>query len=116
MGQIAILNLKNINFTSMEEQKKEEKSLIHIDNVNIKRNPVTSVLGGGFIIITFLMYLVKYVIPAFVILKQEIPYEWYTPLLPLAIGILLVFINDDYFSRIFSRVDKVAAKKTDTQQ
>jgi len=99
----------------MEEQRKEN-SLIHIDNVNIKRNPVTSIIGGIFLLITALMYVVKYIIPAFVVLKQDIPYEWYIPLVPLLIGIVLIFINDDYFSRIFNRVDKVAAKKTDTPQ
>ncbi len=97
------------------EEKAKENSLIHIENVNIKRNPVTSIIGGVFLLITALMYVVKYIVPAFVVLKQEIPYEWYGPLVPLLIGILLIFINDEYFARIFSRVDKVAAKKTDTQ-
>jgi UDP-N-acetylmuramyl pentapeptide phosphotransferase/UDP-N-acetylglucosamine-1-phosphate transferase len=86
-----------------------------ISNADPKRNPVTSLLGGVFIVISSLMYIVKYIVPAFVILKQEIPFEWYVPLIPLTIGILLVFINDDYFAKIFNRADKVAAKKTDTE-
>jgi UDP-N-acetylmuramyl pentapeptide phosphotransferase/UDP-N-acetylglucosamine-1-phosphate transferase len=86
-----------------------------ISNADPKRNPVTSLLGGVFIVISSLMYIVKYIVPAFVVLKQEIPFEWYVPLIPLAIGILLVFINDDYFAKIFNRADKVAAKKTDTE-
>jgi hypothetical protein len=42
-------------------------------------------LGGVFIVISSLMYIVKYIVPAFVILKQEIPFEWYVPLIPLTI-------------------------------
>lgn len=86
-----------------------------VENMNPKHNPVTSLLGGLFIFISAGMYIVKYMIPAFVVLKQDIPYEWYVPLMPLAVGILLTFINDDYFARIFNRADKVAAKKTDTE-
>lgn len=86
-----------------------------ITNANPQKNPITTLLGGVFILISAGMYIVKYIIPAFVILKQEIPYEWYVPMMPLLLGILLVFINDEYFSRIFNRADKVAAKKTDTE-
>ncbi len=84
------------------------------ENMNPKKNPVTSVLGGVFILISAVMFIIKYIVPAFVILKQDIPFEWYGPVVPLAIGILLVFIDDAYFARIFNRADKVAAKKTDT--
>lgn len=86
-----------------------------IDNANPKRNPVTSLLGSLFVAISMGMYTVKYIIPAFFMLKQEIPFEWYTPILPLLIGIVLIFINDEYFARIFNRADKVVGKKTDTE-
>lgn len=86
-----------------------------IANANPKRNPITSILGSFFIIISGAMYTVKYMVPAFFVLKQEIPFEWYTPILPLLIGVILLFINDEYFARIFNRADKVAAKKTDTE-
>lgn len=86
-----------------------------VENINPKRNPVTSLLGGLFILISAGMYFVKYIVPAFVVLKQEINFEWYIPIIPLGLGILLAFINDDYFARIFNRADKVAAKKTDTE-
>ena len=84
-------------------------------NINPKHNPVTSLLGGLFIFISAGMYIVKYMIPAFVVLKQDVPFEWYVPLIVLFIGLLLIFINDEYFARIFNRVDKVAGKKTDTE-
>lgn len=86
-----------------------------IDNADPKHNPVTTIMGGVFILISGGMYIVKYIVPAFVVLKQEIPYDWYIPIIPILIGILLVFINDNYFAKIFSRADKVAAKKTDTE-
>lgn len=87
-----------------------------MQNINPKRNPITSILGGVFILISAGMYIVKYLVPAFIVMKQEIPYEWYVPVVPLLIGILLAFINDEYFSRMFNRADKFAAKKTDTEK
>lgn len=85
------------------------------ENLNPKKNPVTSILGGIFILISSMMYVIKYIVPGFFVLKSEIPYEWYSPLIPLGIGILLVFINDKYFERIFNRADKIAGKKSDTE-
>lgn len=85
-----------------------------IENANPKRNPVTSVIGGVFLLISAAMYIVKYIVPAFFVLKQEIPYEWYGPIIPLALGVLLAFLNDEYFARIFNRGDKILAKRTET--
>jgi len=85
-----------------------------IENVNPKRNPMTSWPGVLFIFISAVMFVVKYIVPAFFILKQEIPFEWWGPMIPLGIGILLIFINDEYFAKIFNRADKIAGKKTDT--
>lgn len=85
-----------------------------IENANPKRNPMTSWPGVLFILISAVMFIVQYIVPVFFVLKQEIPYSWWVPIIPLGIGILLVFINDQYFDRIFSRADKIAGKKTDT--
>lgn len=84
------------------------------ENLNPKKNPVTSIFAGVFIMIAAAMYVVKYLVPAFVVLKQDIPFEWYVPLIVLSIGILLAFINDQYFARIFNRADSYAAKRTET--
>lgn len=84
------------------------------ENINPKKNPVTTLLGGLFIIISAVMYVIKYIVPAFFVLKTEIPYEWYSALIPLSIGVLLIFINDKYFDRIFNRAEKIVSKKTDT--
>lgn len=86
-----------------------------IENVNPKRNPYTSLIGVLFLLISAMMLIVQYIVPVFFVLKQEIPYSWWVPFIPLGIGILLIFINDEYFAKIFSRVDKVAGKKTDTE-
>lgn len=86
------------------------------ENINPNKNPITTILGGLFITISAVMYSVKYIVPAFFVLKSEIPFEWYSALLPLAIGIVLIFINDKYFERMFSRADKIVSKKTDTEQ
>jgi len=85
-----------------------------IENANPKRNPMTTFPGIVFLLISAIMYVIKYIVPAFVVLKAEIPYEWYTPLLPLVVGLLLMFINDTYFERIFNRADRIVGKKTDT--
>jgi hypothetical protein len=84
------------------------------ENANPKRNPYTSFPGLVFICISAAMYVVKYLVPAFIELKADVPFDWYVPLIVLFIGLLLMFINDDYFARIFNRADKIAGKKTDT--
>lgn len=86
-----------------------------LQNIDPKRNPYTSIGGALFIIIGAFMYGVKYIAPAFIVLKQDIPYEWWTPIIPIIVGVILIFINDDYFARFFSRIDKIAGKKTDTE-
>lgn len=85
------------------------------ENINPKKNPVTSLLGGLFILIGAGMYIVKYLVPAFVVLKQPIEFGDWVPVIPIFIGVLLVFIDDNYFSRIFNRGEKIVAKKTDTE-
>jgi hypothetical protein len=86
-----------------------------LDNANPRKNPVTTLLGAVFMSISATMYCIKYVIPAFFHLKSELPYEWYTPLFPLFIGLFLLFMNEEYFDRIFNRAEKIVNKKTDTE-
>ena len=85
-----------------------------IANADPKR-PTTK-FGWLFIIIAAAMIVVKYIVPVFYTPKEEIPYEWYIPGAVCLLGVFLVFLNEEYFSRIFSRVDKAAAKKTDTTE
>lgn len=86
-----------------------------IENANPKHNPVTTGLGVCFILISVVMYLIKFILPAFVVLKQDIPYEWYAPLIPLGLGLLLIYMNDEYFARIFNRSEKIASKVSGTE-
>lgn len=85
-----------------------------IDNANPKHNPATTGLGILFMLISVLMYSIKYILPAFVVLKQEMPYEWYTPMIPLGLGLILLFMTDDYFAQIFGMGKKIIEKKTGT--
>jgi len=85
-----------------------------IENANPKRNPFTAVMGILFMSVSLFMYVFKYFVPVLVVMKQEIPYEWYVPIIPLGLGLLLFFMNDDYFGKIFERFEKIVGKKTDT--
>lgn len=85
-----------------------------INNTNPKQNPITTLMGSVFVTISAVMYVMKYVMPAFMQFKQDLPYEWYTPLLPLFVGVVLMFMNDNYFNRIFSRAEKIVSKRTET--
>jgi ABC-type Na+ efflux pump permease subunit len=85
-----------------------------VNNVNPKRNPFTTVIGTLFLLVSLMMVMVKYIVPSFVELKQAVPYEGWHILIVVLVGVFLIFMNDNYFARIFSRVDQVAAKKTGT--
>ena len=85
------------------------------ENANPKRNPVTTLLGGVFMSISATMYCIKYILPAFFELKSEVPYEWHTPIWPLLLGLILLFMNEKYFDRIFNRAEKIVSKKTETE-
>lgn len=86
-----------------------------IENANPKRNPVTTMLGAVFMSISATMYAIKYILPAFFQLKTEIPYDWHTPLWPLILGLFLLFMNENYFDKIFNRAEKIVSKKTETE-
>ena len=86
-----------------------------IENANPKHNPVTTVVGAIFLVIGVVMFIMKWILPAFIVYKAELPYEWYTPIIPVIIGLILLFMTDEYFAKIFNRADKIIEKKTDTE-
>jgi hypothetical protein len=86
-----------------------------IENVNPKKNPVTSIGAILFLLVSVAMSVVKYLVPAFVVLKQDIPYPGYYILIGVGVAILLAFLDDKYFARLFGRFDKVMAKRTETE-
>lgn len=85
------------------------------DNSNPKKNPWTTVTGTMFIILAFVMYIVKYLVPLFITLKQTVDYADYIPAIVIFIGLVLVFMSDSLFERIFSAVLSVFKKKTNTE-
>ena len=85
------------------------------ENINPKRNPYTSIFGVLFLLSSIVMTFVKYIVPVFFVLKQEVPFEGWHILIVVLVGLLLIFMNDAYFARIFNRADKFAGKKTDTE-
>ncbi len=87
-----------------------------LENTDPKTNPKTTIPGIAFTLISVLMYCIKYVLPAFITLKEEIPYTWWEPLAPLGLGLLMLFMNDKIFERIFNRADKVVSKVTHTEE
>lgn len=85
-----------------------------MENINPKHNPVTTGIGIIFMLISIIMWSIKYILPAFMTLKEEIPYDWYLPLIPLAVGLILLFMTDDYFAQMFGIGKKIIEKKTGT--
>lgn len=86
-----------------------------LENANPKKNPVTTLLGAVFMTISATMYCIKYILPAFIHLKAEVPYEWHTPLFPLGLGLLLLFMNEKYFDRLFNKGESYLGKKTGSE-
>lgn len=79
-----------------------------VQNASPKHNPFTTIFGV--ILLTISAFL--FVGPYFLTLKE--PIAWWTPIIPLGLGLLLLFMNDDLFAKLFNRADKIAAKKTGT--
>ena len=86
-----------------------------IDNTNPKKNPWTTVTGTLFIVLALVMYVVKYLVPLFITLKEPVSYADYIPAVVIFIGLVLLFMSDTLFDKIFNAVLAVFKKKTDTQ-
>lgn len=87
-----------------------------MENLNPTKNPKTTIPGYIFIGIATVMFVIQYILPAFIALKQEPAWPWYIPFVLLGIGVVFLFLTDAYFERIFNRADKIAAKKTETDK
>lgn len=86
-----------------------------IENTNPKKNPVTTITGAVFIVLGAAMYTVKYLFPLFVTLKQEVHYDDWIPGIMIFIGLLLTFMTDSLFEKIFSAFLAVFKKKTNIE-
>jgi hypothetical protein len=85
-----------------------------MENSNPKHNPYTTIPGLVLLLITASMLVVKYILPAFMVLKQPIEYPWYMPVTIGGGGLLLVYMTDDYFAQMFSVGKNYVSKKTTT--
>ncbi len=86
-----------------------------MENLNPTKNPKTTIPGYIIIGIASIMLCIKYVLPAFVALKQEPAYPEWVPFAIMAIGVVFLFLTDEIFLRIFNRSEKIVAKRTDTE-
>lgn len=100
----------------METKESTTQELSIVNNVSVKNHPLTTYPGIAFIFISIGMYFIKFILPAFMTLKKEIPYSWWEPLAPLGLGILLIYMSDKIFERIFNRADRVVSKVTHTEE
>lgn len=100
----------------MESSTDEKKvTTISSQNIDVKRNPITTIFAIALMIIGVLMYAIEYVLPAFITLKKDITYPWWAPLAVFGVALLLAFMNDGYFKQLFNRADKVVEKVSHTE-
>jgi hypothetical protein len=85
------------------------------ENINPQKNPWTTVPGILFIILSFIMATIKYILPLFFTLKQDVAYGYVEMMIIGFIGLIMLFMSDELFKQIFSAVLNVFKKKTDTQ-
>jgi RsiW-degrading membrane proteinase PrsW (M82 family) len=87
----------------------EEKTTMFTTSVNTKHS--TTVLGFIFILLSVAMIVVKYLLPSFIELRVADPYPGWVILIVILVGLILVYMNEDYFRELFGLGKKVAAKK-----
>lgn len=103
----------------MENITDEKKTTIvsPVSTQNIKQNPYTTYPGITLLLLGVIMYVMEFIVAPF--LPKEISvqfnYEWYKPLIPFGVGLLLIFMNDQYFGRLFNMSGKVVEKVTHTE-
>jgi hypothetical protein len=85
-----------------------------MENSNPNHNPYTTIPGLVLLLITATMLIVKYILPAFMVLKQPIEYPWYMPISIGLGGLVLVYMNDSYFADIFSTGKGYFIRRTTT--
>lgn len=99
----------------METTDEKKTTIISQNNVSVKRNPITTVFAILLMIVGFMMYAIEYVFPAFMVLKKDISSPWWAPLSVFGVALLLAFMNDGYFAKLFNRADKVVEKVSHTE-
>lgn len=72
-------------------------------SANLKKDPITTIAGIIFVIISILMY----VLPMFMEVGKDFTEKWYVPLIPLIVGVYLMRSPDS----IIRFGNRAAAKK-----
>lgn len=78
-----------------------------MENLNPKSNPITTITGGLFIVVSLLMYS----LPMFMTVHKDFTDKWYIPLIPVGIGVLLLFSPDSIVRGADKTIDKFTDKK-----
>jgi len=107
---------RKLNIKTMENITDEKKTItISPQNVDVKRNPITTIFSVVLMLIGCMMYAIEYVLPAFMTLKEKVTIPWWAPLAVIGVSLLLAFMNDSVFARLFNRFDKTVEKVTHTE-
>lgn len=89
----------------------EQTNNFSVKNLSIKNSPKTTISGHLIMLIASLMLVFKYLLPMVYTLKEQAPYELWHIGVVAAVGLFLLYMNDTYFSQIFSTTRQIAAKK-----
>ncbi len=73
-----------------------------MENLNPKKNPITTIPGLCFIMLGLLMY----ALPIFVEVKKDFTEIWWIPLLVITIGTVLIFSPDTIVRGANKAIDK----------
>jgi hypothetical protein len=83
------------------------EKIIDMKNFDLKENKITTIAGVIFLLISILMY----VMPMFFEVKKDFTEKWYVPLIPMAIGVLLMRSPDTIVKGTGKAINKLT--KTD---
>lgn len=85
---------------------KEKDKNINMKNLNPKQNPITTVFGILFLLVGLLIYS----LPLFIEVKKDFTESWYTPLIPIGLGVILLFSPDS----LVNGIKRIIETKTQT--
>lgn len=82
-----------------------------MDNLNPKKNPITTIPGMLFIFLGLLMY----ALPMFMEVKKDFTEQWYIPPLVIAVGTVLIFSPDTIVRGADKTIDRFTDKDNQKQ-
>jgi RsiW-degrading membrane proteinase PrsW (M82 family) len=81
------------------------------NNLDVMKNPFTTILGIVCIIFAFIIYAIS------LLVATKEPVQWYVYTCLLALGLVLVLIPDDFISalkNVLSSISNLAKRKSDS--